>query len=364
MSSGNPAFVLQKIDHLSFEDRKRPSLRHSKDVLVHIEKTGICGSDVHYWEAGRIGKFVLESPMVLGHESSGTVVEVGDDVKNLKPGDRVAVEPGVPCRYCDHCKEGNYNHCPDMVFAATPPHDGTLQNYYRVDYDFCYKLPDNMSYEEGALIEPVSVAVQITKRASLKATDSVLVFGCGPIGLLCQAVAKAAGCKKVIGVDISDGRLEFASKYAADGVFKPSPSLADEDEDIYNKRMTKELLEKFDVDEEGFDVVLEATGVQPCIQLGVYAARPQARYVQAGMGKDFTNFPITTALIKELNWTGSLRYTSGCYPTAIDLVSSGKVDAKSLVTNRFTFEEAEEAFKLVRSRAENVIKVIISGVAK
>lgn len=363
MEGENPAFVLQKVNEVSFEARKKPSVRHDKDVVVHIEQTGICGSDVHYWQHGSIGKFVLNSPMVLGHESSGTVVEVGAGVKDLKVGDRVAVEPGVPCRFCDHCKEGNYNHCPEMAFAATPPFDGTLQKYYCVDYDFCYRLPEGMSFEQGALIEPVSVAVQIARRARLHATDAVVVFGCGPIGLLCQAVAKAYGCKKVVGVDISQGRLDFAARYAADGVFRPSAKLPEEDDDAYNARVSKELCDKFGVD-EGFDAVLEATGAQPCMQLGVYAARPQARFVQAGMGRDYANFPVTAALIKEIQWTGSMRYAAGCYKTSIELVASGKIDIKPLITNHFSFEDAEEAFKLVASRDESVIKVLISGVKK
>lgn len=356
----NRAFVLQKLNEVSFETRDKPVLKHSRQVLVHVEQTGICGSDVHYWKAGRIGKYVVNGPMVLGHESSGTVVEVGDEVPGLKPGDRVAMEPGIPCRYCDLCKSGLYNHCDNMEFAATPPVDGTLQTYYPIDYDLCYKIPDHMSFEEGAMIEPVSVAVQICKRGQVQANDSVLVFGCGPIGLLCQSVAKAYGCRKVIGVDISQGRLDFAAKYSCDGVFKPSAKLPEEDSDAYNQRVSKELCDKFNVP-NGFDVILEASGAEPCMQLGVYAARPQARFVQAGMGREFCNFPVTAALIKELNWTGSIRYTTGVYPTAVELVSSGQINVKPLVTNRFSFDQAEEAFNLVHSRSENVIKVIIEG---
>lgn len=357
----NPAFVLRKVKDLAFEDRPVPKLRNSRDVRVHIEQTGICGSDVHYWQKGSIGKFVLDSPIILGHESSGTVVEVGEDVPDLKPGDRVSIEPGVPCRFCDYCRSGNYNHCPDTVFAATPPHDGTLANYYLVAHDYCYKIPDSMDFEEAAMVEPVAVAVQICKRAQLKATDSVVVFGCGPIGLLCQAVAKAYACKKVIGVDISEGRLAFASKFAADHVYKSPKKNEGEENASYAARVSQEIIEKFDLG-EGADVILEATGAPPCIQTGVYVARPGgARFVQAGMGQEFIDFPVTAALIKELNWTGSLRYTTGVYPTAVDLVKSGRVNVKPLITNRFKFEEAEKAFELVKQAREDVIKVIIEG---
>ncbi|KAH0056454.1 GroES-like protein, partial [Aureobasidium melanogenum] len=143
------------------------------------------------WQRGRIGDFVLRSPIVLGHESSGTVVEVGGAVKNLKQGDRVAIEPGVPCRRCDYCRGGEYNLCNDTIFAATPPWDGTLAKFYTVASDYCYKIPDSMSMEEAAMVEPTAVAVQIAKVADLRANQTVLVFGCGPIGVLCQTVAKA-----------------------------------------------------------------------------------------------------------------------------------------------------------------------------
>ena len=201
-SFSNPAFVLKSVKNVVFEDRPIAALG-PKEVRVNVSETGICGSDVHYWQRGRIGKFILEegTDMVLGHESSGVVVETGSEVPNLKIGDRVAIEPGVPCRYCAHCRDGKYNHCEDMVFAATPPWDGTLAKYYNVAYDYCYKIPDHMDMEEAALVEPVAVAVQICKRAQIQATDSVLVFGCGPIGLLCQPVAKAYACKKVIGLE-------------------------------------------------------------------------------------------------------------------------------------------------------------------
>lgn len=362
MVDDNPAFVLTDVKKVTFENRPVPQLKEPTDVRVRIEKTGICGSDVHYWQKGRIGDFVLNGPMGLGHESSGVIEAVGSKVKGLKAGDRVAIEPGVPCRFCDFCREGLYNHCPDTVFAATPPHDGTLQKYYITSFDYCYKIPDHLDMEQAAMVEPVSVAVQIAKRAQLKATDEVVVFGCGPIGLLCQAVAKAYGCKKVVGVDISDSRLEFAKGYAADHVFKmPSPG-EDESEEAFAKRAAESLKTECGLKSIGADVILEATGAQPCIQAGVFASRPEARFVQAGMGREFVSFPTTAALIKQLNWTGSLRYTAGVYPTAVELVALGKVDVKPLITNRFKFEQAEQAFELVKAGKESVVKVIIDGV--
>lgn len=363
MTFDNIALVLKSVKNIQFEDRGIQPLG-AKDVRLNIKQTGICGSDVHYWQRGRIGKFVLHEneDMVLGHELSGVVVEVGGEVTNLKVGDRVAVEPGVPCRFCDLCRDGKYNHCEEMVFAATPPWDGTLAKFYTVAYDYCYKIPDHMDFEEAAMVEPVSVAVQICKRAQLKGTDSVVVFGCGPIGLLCQAVAKAFGCKKVIGADISDGRLEFAKGYGADGVFKMPLKGKDEDAEEFAKKVAKTITEKFGIDRLGADVILEASGAEPCIQTGVFLARPEGRFVQAGMGREFVNFPVTEALVKQLNWTGSIRYSAGVYPTAVELVASGKIDVKKLITHRFKFEDAEKAFELVKAGRTDVIKVVIEGV--
>lgn len=145
----NHSFVLEKANHVKFEDRPIPKLESADDCLIEVKYTGICGSDVHYWTHGSIGQFIVKAPMVLGHESAGIVSKIGDNVKGLKVGDKVALEPGVPCRRCPRCKEGKYNLCFDMRFAATPPYDGTLAKYYRVPEDFCYKLPENVSLQEG-----------------------------------------------------------------------------------------------------------------------------------------------------------------------------------------------------------------------
>ncbi|KAJ5976367.1 hypothetical protein N7481_010074 [Penicillium waksmanii] len=365
----NRSFVLRAVQDVVLEDREIPALKDPWDVRVHIAQTGICGSDVHYWQRGRIGDFILKSPIVLGHESSGTVVEVGSAVKTLKIGDRVAIEPGVPCRHCDYCRSGSYNLCPDTVFAATPPHDGTLSKYYTTQADYCYPLPEHMNLEEGALVEPVAVAVQITKVGNVRPNQTVVVFGCGPIGLLCQAVSKAYSAKKVIGVDISRSRADFARTFGADDIFVPPVRPIDADETAWSEEVARIIKERFCLG-EGPDVVLEATGAQACIQTGIHLTKKGGTYVQAGMGresKELTEnqnvmFPITTACIRDLHIRGSIRYTVGCYPTAVDLISSGKIDVKRLITNRFKFEKAEEAFELVRQGKESVIKVVIEGV--
>ncbi|ORY08477.1 putative alcohol dehydrogenase [Clohesyomyces aquaticus] len=357
----NLAFVLRAIKDVAFEDRPVPRLRDEHEVRVHVAQTGICGSDVHYWQRGRIGDFVLNSPIILGHESSGTVVEVGSKVTNLKVGDRVAIEPGVPCRRCNYCRAGSYNLCNDTIFAATPPWDGTLAKYYTVASDYCYKIPDHMNMEEAAMVEPVSVAVQICKVADIRAHQTVVVFGAGPIGVLSQAVAKASGAKKVIAVDIFKARLEFAKSFAADETFLPPGAEPGTDPVEHSEKIAHDIKEQFGLG-EGADVVLECTGAAPCIQAGVNVAKKGGMYVQAGMGKENVVFPITMACIRALTIKGSIRYSVGWYPNAVDLVASGKVDVKRLITNRFKFEEAEKAFELVKAAEEGVFKVIIEGV--
>ncbi|KAF2640390.1 GroES-like protein [Massarina eburnea CBS 473.64] len=357
----NPAFVLRAVKDLAFEKRSISPLRDPHEVRVHIAQTGICGSDVHYWQRGRIGDFVLSSPIILGHESSGTVVEVGSAVTNLQVGDRVAIEPGVPCRRCDYCRSGSYGLCNDTIFAATPPWDGTLAKYYTVASDYCYKIPDHMDMEEAALVEPVSVAVQICKVADLRANQTVVVFGAGPIGLLAQAVAKASGARKVLAVDISAARLAFAKSFAADGTFVPPKAELGVEPMAHSEEIAGMIKVLFGLG-EGADVVLECTGAEPCIQAGIYVAKKGGTYVQAGMGKENVMFPITTACIRALTIKGSIRYSTGCYPSAIQLVASGMIDVKRLITNRFKFEDAEKAFELVKKAEEGVFKVVIEGV--
>lgn len=316
-----------------------------------MKYTGICGSDVHYWVEGAIGDFVVKDPMVLGHESSGIVTQVGDAVKSLKPGDRVAMEPGVPCRRCVRCKEGNYNLCFNMQFAATPPFDGTLAKYYVLPEDFCYKLAEGVSLEEGALVEPLSVGVHITKQADVHPGQSVVVFGCGPVGLLCMAVAKSFGATKIVAVDINEERLQFAQKYAATHAFRsqresPQDSAA---------RLIKECELG-----PGADVIIDASGAEVCIQTAIHALRTGGTYVQGGMGKSDINFPIMAMCSKELNVKGSFRYGSGDYQLAVDLITSGRLSVKELITGKVKFTEAENAFKEVK--AAKGIKTLIEGV--
>ena len=289
--------------------------------------------------------------MVLGHESAGVISKVGSAVTSLKVGDRVAMEPGISCRRCDPCKSGKYNLCENMAFAATPPYDGTLAKYYVLPDDFCYKLPEHLSLQEGALMEPLSVAVHIVRQAQVSPGQTVVVFGAGPVGLLCCAVATAFGASKVIAVDIQKSRLDFAKQYATTSTFMPEKAPAIEN---------AERLKKENDLGNGADVAIDASGAEPSVHTGIHALRNGGTYVQGGMGRSEIQFPIMAACSKELTLKGSFRYGSGDYKLAVDLVSTGRVDVKKLITGTVKFEQAEQAFKEVK--AGQGIKTLIAGI--
>jgi L-iditol 2-dehydrogenase len=293
---------------------------------------------------------VVDQPLILGHESAGIILAVGSSVTALKEGDRVALEPGVPCRTCDFCRGGRYNLCASMQFAATPPVDGTLCSYYTIPEDFAYLLPGNISIAEGALVEPLSIAVHATKLANIATGHKVLVMGAGPIGLLCCAVARSFGASLVVCTDIVEPRLEFARTFAANRTFRMTDASPQEN--------AQDILKDCGLD-GGFDVVIDATGAPPCISCGINALCRGGTFVQAGLGMSEINFPIEQICSKEVVFKGSFRYGPGDYKTAIELLRSRKVSVKELITNYYPFSRAEEAFCNVASR--NGIKSVIWG---
>ncbi|OAA64035.1 xylitol dehydrogenase [Cordyceps fumosorosea ARSEF 2679] len=297
-SLSNRSFILNKPLDVSYVEQPKPTIQDPHDVLVAVNYTGICGSDVHYYVHGAIGHYVVTQPMVLGHESSGTVVEVGPAVTTLAPGDRVALEPGHGCRRCAHCRAGKYNLCASMVFAAT-----------------------------------------------------VVVMGAGPVGLLCAAVARAHGATTVVSVDIVQAKLDLAAAFCATHTYASRRVSAEE-----NAAALKQVA---GLGEEGADVVIDASGAEPSIQTSIHAVRAGGTYVQGGMGKADITFPIMAMCLKEVTVKGSFRYGPGDYELAVELVASGKVDVKKLVSEEVDFDQAEEAFKKVREG--QVIKVLIGG---
>jgi D-xylulose reductase len=241
---------------------------------------------VHYWTSGRIGSFIMKAPMVLGHESAGVVHAVGDAVRGLRPGAAVALEPGAPCRRCPRCREGRYNLCVAMVFAATPPYDGTLARYYVLPADFCHALPAGAPLAHGALMEPAAVAVHVCRQVGVRAgTASVVVFGAGPIGLLCCAVARAFGAADVVCVDINEERVKFAEKYAGARAFRSDRNKSPEENGAA-------LVEECGLG-LGADAVIDATGAAVCVQTGIWALRTGGTYCQAGMVRILTTVSAT-----------------------------------------------------------------------
>ncbi|KAF9519050.1 hypothetical protein BS47DRAFT_1370884 [Hydnum rufescens UP504] len=355
----NPSFVLRGVDHTAFEERSVPKVG-PHDVLVEVKKTGLCGSDVHYLVHGKIGDFVVKSPMVLGHESAGIVAEVGT---------KVALEPGRSCRKCEACKSGRYQLCPDMVFAATPPHDGTLARYYSLPADLAYPLPDNMSLEEGALMEPLSVGIHsVANLGGFRSNQSIAVFGAGPVGLLCMAVAKALSAARVIAIDIVPERLAFARSYAATDVFLPPRIQEDENKIDFSKRVARQMCAELGIEERGkqaVDLVIDASGAEVCIQMGIFIVKIGGTFIQVGMGASEITVPITLLIAKELKLQGSFRYGPGDYTLAISLASQGKIDVKALITHRFPFEDALKAFNTNRTGVgpdgKGVIKAVVDG---
>ena len=209
--------VMLGIGKMGFKERKIPQVKED-EVLVRLEYVGICGSDLHYYESGAIGDYVVKPPFVLGHEPGGTVVEVGKNVKHLKAGDRVALEPGKTCGHCEFCKTGRYNLCPDVVFFATPPVDGVFQEYVAHEAQLCFKLPDNVSTMEGALIEPLAVGFHAAMQGGARAGQTAVVMGAGCIGLVTMMALKAMGVSKVYAVDIMEKRLQKALELGATDV--------------------------------------------------------------------------------------------------------------------------------------------------
>lgn len=344
-SGGMHVAVLDEPGSFVVEERERPN-PSPDEVVVKIGEVGICGSDVHYYEHGRIGDYVVESPLVLGHESAGEVVAVGENAEgDFGVGDRVTLEPGVPCRRCAHCKRGEYNLCPDVTFMATPPDDGAFAEFVAWPADFTYRLPDDVSTREGALCEPLSVGIHAARRGNVDVGDSVLVTGCGPIGLLAMEAANAAGATEVFISDVVPEKLALAESRGADATI----DVSEEDLGEAVSRLT---------DGEGVDVVIEASGATPAIRTTIDAVRRGGTIVLIGLSQD-DEIPLATGDIidNELDVRGSFRYRN-TYPAAIQLLADGAVDVEGIVDFEMELSDVGEAFE--RAKALGTVKGMIS----
>jgi D-xylulose reductase len=313
----------------------------------------------------------------MGHEASGIVHAVGSGVSALEPGDEIAIEPGFACRVCANCKSGRYNLCPHMKFAASPPHThGTLSKFFKVPADCCFKisgLPSalggkertGIGLDEAVLIEPMAVAVHSVRQVGVKTGDRVVVFGAGTVGLLCAAVARDFGASIVLSVDLSESKLEFAQKWMKRDRFLHSTFIPDRAMGAKDNAGTlRSCLASWDTNDDpglvGFDIAIEATGAESCIQMAVHSLRVGGAFVQTGLGSRNVNFPISTVSENEITVKGCFRYGAGDFKTALQLATSGKVDLKPLITKVFPFEEVTKAWETTKSGQG--IKTLIRGV--
>ena len=340
----NKAAVLTRLKTIEFKDVPMPVAK-SNEILLKLEAVGVCGSDVHYYTKGRIGDFIVKYPFILGHECSGSIVEVGSEVKNLKIGDRVGLEPGIPCGHCEMCRSGHYNLCPDVKFFATPPYDGCLMNYVSFPAEFAFKLPGNMTAVEGALIEPLAIGINAALTGGVKLGDTVMIFGAGCIGLVSLLAAKAYGASKIIVSDIIPKRLEAASRFGAITINSKNSDVVPAVMDL--------------TDGKGVNVVLDCAGFSKTVCDSVRVAKAGGKIVVVGMGADEINgLSLGTISAKELTLTSIFRYKN-LYPIAISSITSGQINIKDIISNVFKFEETAEAFRISSECAEDTVKSVI-----
>lgn len=337
--------VMNGVGKMGFVEREIPQPADN-EVLVKLEYVGICGSDMHYYETGRIGDYVVEPPFVLGHEPGGVVVEVGKNVTHLKVGDRVALEPGKTCRHCEYCREGKYNLCPDVVFFATPPVDGVFQEYVAHEAALCFKLPENVDTLEGALIEPLAVGFHAANQGGAHAGQTAVVFGAGCIGLVSMMALKAEGVSRVYVVDIMQKRLDKAMELGATGVINSMKT--DVQEEI--GRLTEG---------KGVDLVIETAGMEVTTRQAIHVTKKGATIVLVGYSKTGEmTLPLSLALDKELTFKTVFRYRH-IYPMAIEAVASGKVNLKGIVSNIFNFDDIQAAMDKSVSDKANIVKSVV-----
>lgn len=339
------ALVLERQGELSLRDIDLPLAVGPNDVKIAIHTVGVCGSDVHYYTHGAIGSFVVREPMVLGHEAAGTVTEVGSNVSHLRVGDRVCMEPGVPNMESRASKLGIYNVDPDVRFWATPPIHGVLTPEVVHPAAFTYKLPDNVSFAEGAMIEPFAVGMQAATRARITPGDVAVVIGCGPIGIMTAIAALAGGCSRVFISDLSPAKLHIAGQYS--GITPVN---------IKETSLNETVLRA--TDGWGADVVFEASG-SPRAYEGIFdLMRPGGALVLVGLPVEPVHFDVPASIFKEARIETVFRYANN-FDRAVNLIASGKVDLKPLITDTFSFDDSITAFERAAKALPEDVKLQI-----
>ncbi|MBZ9849745.1 NAD(P)-dependent alcohol dehydrogenase [Mesorhizobium sp. CA14] len=343
------ALVLEKKGELSLREIALPQDVGPDDVRIAIHTVGVCGSDVHYYTHGAIGSYIVREPMVLGHEASGTIIEVGANVTSLKVGDRVCMEPGVPNLASRATKLGIYNVDPDVRFWATPPVHGVLAPQAVHPAAFTYKLPDNVSFAEGAMVEPFAIGMQAAARARIVPGDVAVVVGCGPIGIMIALAALAGGCSKVLVSDFSAPKLEIAAQY---------PGIVPVD---IGKQSLVDAV-RAATDNWGADIVFEASGSPKAFANLFDVVRPGGAVVLVGLPVETVELNVPAAISKEVRIETVFRYAN-IFDRALQLIASGKVDLKPLITGTYDFSESIKAFeRAAQGRPEDVkLQILLTG---
>jgi L-iditol 2-dehydrogenase len=332
------ASVLRAAHDLILEDRPVPQ-PGPREVLVRIKSVGVCGSDVHYYEHGRIGEHVVREPLVLGHEPAGEVVAIGDQVTRVAIGLRVSIEPGVPCLSCERCLGGQYNLCPTMRFLATPPIDGAFCEYLAIHEAFAHPVPDSLSDDAAAMLEPLSVGLWACRKGRVEPGTNVLVNGAGPIGLLAAQTALAFGAAQVVVADVSESRLALAGRLGATDIV-----------DVRSTALWESGVEP--------DVLLECSGHPEATVAAIRTLAPAGRAVLVGMGGDVLPLPLPYVQNNEIEVVGTFRYAN-TWPTAIALASSGRVALEPLVTTHHSLPDVGAALT-AGATDPSTVKVVVN----
>lgn len=338
------AAVMEKVGEIRFQKREMPSPQ-GDEVLVKLEYVGVCGSDIHYYQHGRIGNFVVKEPIVLGHECAGRVVEVGENVKSLKVNDLVALEPGVPCGKCEYCMTGRYHLCPEVRFMATPPYDGAFVEYIAHPANMTFKLPEGMGTMEGALIEPLAVGFHAVNQSGAKIGQRAVVLGAGCIGLVTLMTLKSIGVSDVYVVDIISKRLEKAKELGA-------ACSIDGKEDVLDEimRLTKG---------EGVDLVFETAGSEATTKLTPHLVKKGGTITLVGMSANpEICYDFGSILDKEATIKSVFRYKN-IYPAAINAVASGAIPLGKIVSDTYDFDKIPEALDYNIAHKADITKMII-----
>jgi L-iditol 2-dehydrogenase len=339
------AAVLHAASDLRYEQVPLPNPA-ADEVLVRMRANGLCGSDIHFYEAGRLGPYVVDRPYIPGHEASGVIARSSAARPDLKEGQRVVIEPGRPCMRCELCKRGRYNLCREVVFMSAPPVNGTLAEYAAVKADYVFPVPDSLNDEEAAFAEPVSVAIQACRRAGLQAAATVAIIGAGPIGLVTFLVASAFGAGRTILIDMQPRRLELAERLGAGVVIDAARG------DPVAALMAATA-------GRGADYVFDTAGSSAaCALTPKLAARGGVVTIVGWPETDTVAFPMNEVLEKELDVRGVNRYCN-TFPAAIELLAAGRLDVKPLISHRFPFAESVKAFDFALHHRAETMKVMV-----